>query len=167
MGSTGEVLIHQIDPNDNDCDGVVNNEDNCPDTPNGLEEGTCTAGATYTIGRPCTINADCGDSGFCSTNQEDTYPPGGDGIGDACSICEADFDCDGDVDGTDATLFINDFGRRTYNNPCESGNPCYGDFDCDNDCDGTDAANFKPDFGRSLFNNPCPACVVGEWCVYQ
>ena len=31
-------------------------------------------------------------------DQEDTYPPGGNGIGDACE-CEGDFDCDGNVDG--------------------------------------------------------------------
>lgn len=112
------------------------------------------------------INEDCGDSGFCSTNQEDIYPPSGDGIGDACSLCESDFECDEDVDGSDATLFKNDFGRRNFNNPCESGNPCYRDFDCDGDCDGTDVAKFKEDFGRSLFNNPCPSCVAGEWCSY-
>jgi hypothetical protein len=97
--------------------------------------------------------------------QEDTCPPQGNEIGDACD-CEGDFDCDGDVDGTDATSFKNDFGRRTYNNSCVSGNPCNGDFDCDNDCDGLDAANFRPDFGRNSFNNPCPACLAGEWCVY-
>ena len=34
-------------------------------------------------------------------DQEDTYPPRGNGIGDACE-CEGDFDCDGDVDGWDA-----------------------------------------------------------------
>ena len=32
-----------------------------------------------------------------NTDQEDTYPPGGNGIGDACD-CESDLDCDGDVD---------------------------------------------------------------------
>ena len=98
-------------------------------------------------------------------DQEDTYPPGGNGIGDACD-CEGNFDCDEDVDGTNAATFKADFGRSLMNNPCESGEPCNGDFDCDNDCDGTDAALFKSDFGRSSFNNPCPACVVGDWCGY-
>jgi hypothetical protein len=98
--------------------------------------------------------------------QEDTYPPQGNGIGDACE-CEGNFDCDVDCDGTDAATFKVDFGRSTFGNPCESGDPCNGDFDCDGDCDGTDAAGFKLDFGRSSFNNPCPTCVVGEWCVYQ
>lgn len=184
-GSTGWCSMHQEDIDedaigdvcdpDDDNDGVCDpgafdlictGSDNCPYTPNGPEEGTCTAGATYKMGRPCTINDDCGESGFCSKNQEDTHPAGGDGIGDACSICKADFECDGDVDGTDATSFKNDFGRRTFYFPCENGNPCSGDFDCDHDCDGTDAANFKPDFGRSEFNNPCLACEIGSWCDY-
>ena len=82
-------------------------------------------------------------------------------------LCEGNFDCDGDCDGTDASTFKVDFGRSTFNNPCNSESQCKGDFDCDNDCDGSDAALFKEDFGRSDFDNPCPACVVGEWCVYE
>jgi hypothetical protein len=96
--------------------------------------------------------------------QEDTYPPGGNGIGDACD-CEGNFDCDEDCDGTDAAKFKVDFGRSSFENPCEAGNPCNGNFDCDGDCDGTDAALFKSDFGRSSFQHPCPTCEVGEWCV--
>ena len=98
-------------------------------------------------------------------NQDDTYPPQSNGIGNACD-CEGNFDCDEDCDGTDASTFKTDFGRSTYNNLCESDDPCNGDFDCDNDCDGTDAALFKQDFGRSTLGNSCPVCVVGEWCVY-
>ena len=99
-------------------------------------------------------------------NQEDIYPPHGNGIGDACD-CEGNFDCDVDCDGADAATFKVDFGRSSFNNPCEGGDLCNGDFDCDGDCDGTDAAGFKVDFGRSSFNDPCPACFVGEWCVYE
>ena len=128
------MLIHQIDPDDNDCDGIINIEDNCP--------------LHY------------------NPNQEDDLPsPDGNGIPDACD-CEGNFDCDGDCDGTDAATLKTDFGRSTFDDPCESSNPCKGDFDCDSDCDGTDAALFKQDFGRSSFNNPCPTCEVGEWCVY-
>ena len=99
-------------------------------------------------------------------NQEDTFPPQSNGIGDACD-CEGNFDCDADCDGTDAFTFKADFGRSTFSNPCETGNTCNGDFDCDGDCDGTDAAGFKLDFGRSSLNNPCPACEVGVWCNYS
>jgi hypothetical protein len=98
--------------------------------------------------------------------QEDTCPPQGNLIGDACD-CEANFDCDEDCDGTDAATFKVDFGRSTFLNPCTNEYQCHGDFDCDVDVDGTDAALFKVDFGRSQFSNPCPACVVGDWCVYE
>jgi len=83
------------------------------------------------------------------------------------SCCESDMDCDGDVDGTDATTFKLHFGRNLLLNPCDVVNPCRGDFDCDQDCDGTDADFFKQDFGRSEVNNPCPACEVIDWCNYQ
>jgi hypothetical protein len=97
--------------------------------------------------------------------QEDTFPPGGNGIGDACE-CEGDFNCDRDVDGADIIFFKTDFGRSLFNNPCNAIDPCSGDFDCDGDVDGLDGMLFKADFGRASFNNPCPLCTVGEWCVY-
>lgn len=125
--------------------------------------GTCISGAE---GESCNDNEDCGYNGYCSMNQEDRYPPQGNGCGDACE-CEGNFDDDQDQDGTDAATFKLDFGRSTFLNPCTNDIQCHGDFDCDVDVDGTDAALFKVDFGRSQFNNPCPACEVGEWCVYQ
>jgi hypothetical protein len=36
-------------------------------------------------------------------------------------LCEGNFDCDGDVDGTDAAIFKEDFGRTVFKNPCP---PC-------------------------------------------
>ncbi len=60
------------------------------------------------------------------------------------AICEGDFDSDGDVDGSDLTLFSNDFGRVN----CASNNPCDGDFDNDGDVDGSDLSTFSDDFGR-------------------
>ena len=50
-------------------------------------------------------------------NQEDDFPPGGNGIGEACE-CEGNFDFDQDVDGTDAARFKSDFGRSAFSNPC-------------------------------------------------
>jgi hypothetical protein len=124
-------------PLDTDGDGMPDKyagiTDNCPTTPNPL--------------------------------QEDTYPPQGNGIGDACD-CEADFDCDGDVDAFDIDTFLTDFGRGSYLNPCASGNPCNGDFSCDGDVDAFDIDTFLTDFGRNSYVNPCPACVVGDWCAY-
>ena len=99
-------------------------------------------------------------------NQEDTYPPQGNNIGDACD-CECDFDCSGSVDASDVTAFLIDFGRSTFNNPCTNTDPCNGDVDCTVNVDAADVDKFLEDFGRSQFNNPCPPCVVGDWCVYQ
>ena len=145
---------------DDDCDGLFNQEDNCPQSANGPALGTCVWGY---LGQFCLTDAHCGTSGICSQDQDDTAPPLGNGIGDVCD-CEGNFDCDSDVDGTDAREFKLDFGRSTFLNPCSQANPCNGNFDCDSDVDGTDAREFKRDFGRSTFGNPCPACVVGDWC---
>jgi hypothetical protein len=97
-------------------------------------------------------------------DQEDTYPPGGNGIGNSCD-CEGDFGCDGDVDGLDANIFKVDYGRSAYYNPCTVFNPCNGDFDCDGDVDAGDALIFKQDFGRTIHSSPCPDCVPGDWCT--
>ena len=146
--------------------GILSEEDNCPLTPNGPLAGTCTAGSADILARPCMEDNECGLNGFCSMAQEDTYPPGDDGIGDACFLCEADLDCDRDVDGSDAATFKEDFGRSLFNRRCIAGDPCNGDFTCDGDVDGSDATAFKQDFGRSQFQNPCPQYEAGEWCVY-
>ena len=86
MGNTVEVLIHQIDPNDTDCDEVSNNGDNCPDTPNSPTRGTCINESVYTWSslEECTTSSDCVAGETCSLNQEDGD---GDGRGDACDIC--------------------------------------------------------------------------------
>ena len=96
-------------------------------------------------------------------DQLDTFPPQGNSIGDACD-CEANFDCDQDVDAEDVTAFLTDFGRSQYYNTCEQENPCHGDFSCDGDVDADDVTKFLEDFGRSQYSNPCPACVSGGWC---
>ena len=98
-------------------------------------------------------------------NQEDTYPPQGNGIGDACD-CECDFDCSRTVDAEDVTNFLNDFARNEFNDPCTNDSPCNGDVDCSGSCDATDVTKLLEDFGRNQFNNPCPACEVGGWCSY-
>ncbi len=36
----------------------------------------------------------------------------------AQDACEGNFDCDQDVDGTDAAVFKEDFGRSAFKNPC-------------------------------------------------
>jgi hypothetical protein len=63
---------------DNDDDGFCDDYDNCPETPNGPDLGTCIAG---NVGSTCMSNGNCGTGGFCSMDQEDADK---DGIGDVC-----------------------------------------------------------------------------------
>ena len=143
---------------DDDNDSVLDANDNCPLVANTSQED----GDTDSIGDACD---NCLE--VPNPDQEDTYPPpSGNGIGDACD-CECDFDCNGGVDATDVTLFLNDFGRRIFNNPCTNASPCNGDANCNGNVDAFDVTMFLQDFGRSYFNNPCPACVVEDWCNYQ
>jgi len=163
-------------PSDYDCDGVIDNEDNCPLDYNPNQEND----DEDVLGNACDVDDDndgicdpgesdplCTGSDNCSISynpeQEDTCPGAGNNIGDACE-CEGDFDCDIDCDGTDAATFKTDFGRSMFSAPCSVTNPCNGDFTCDRDVDGTDAAIFKEAFGRSMFYNPCPACAIGIYC---
>ncbi len=119
---------------DNDCDNILNYDDNCPATPN--------------------------------PNQLDTYPPQGNGIGDACD-CEGNFDCDEDVDAEDLTEFLSNFGRNMYHPYiCTNSTPCPGDFSCDTDVDGADVTMLLEDFGRGTYDRPCPICDGSVWCSY-
>jgi hypothetical protein len=156
-------------PVDTDGDGIDDSNDNCPNHPNGPSQGTCTATVGVNLivstGQYCTTDADCDPGEFCEKVQADNYPPGGNSIGDACD-CEANFDCDTDVDATDVTAFLFHFGRSIFFNPCTNGNPCDGDFLCDVDVDADDVTKFLEDFGRSAFFLPCPICSGAPWCVY-
>jgi hypothetical protein len=111
----------------------------------------------------------CGNVDNCAykanPGQEDTYPPGGNGCGNACE-CEGNFNIDVDVDGGDAATFKADFGRGSLTRPCTNADPCKGDFTCDKNVSGSDAALFKSDFGRNSLNSPCPACSTSPWCTY-
>ncbi len=65
-----EALGYLSGPNkeDGDNDGIIDEEDNCADKPNGPVIGTCTSG---NIGEFCKSNDQCGSNGFCSMQQED------------------------------------------------------------------------------------------------
>jgi hypothetical protein len=67
---------------DEDNDGILDEEDNCADKPNGPVTGTCTSGNS---GELCKNNDQCGSNGLCSMQQEDGD---GDGCGDVCDFCE-------------------------------------------------------------------------------
>jgi hypothetical protein len=156
VGNACDELPNDPQQPDDDHDDIGDVCDECIDT-----EGDGYGNPGYS-GNTCAI-----DNCLTTFNpaQEDTYPPQGNSIGDACD-CEGDFACDGDVDGGDASTFKVDFGRSIMVHPCITGDFCDGDFSCDGDVDGTDASLFKQDFGRSSMQNPCPACVAGGWCAY-
>lgn len=63
--------------------------------------------------------------------------------------CKGDFDRDGDVDGMDLVLFVQDLGWAD----CYYRGDCEGDMDYDGDVDTDDFVVFAADFGRS--DCPC------------
>jgi len=181
VGDICDNCPYRANPNqeNSDTDTVGDACDNCPDDDNQDQtdsDGDCLGDAcdgnpdVYDSGEPDADGDGRGDvcdncPGSDNPVQEDSYPPGGNGIGDACE-CEADFDCDGDTDAEDVTTFLYHFGRNSYNDPCSSYYPCSGDFECDTDVDATDVTKFLEDFGRNTYNNPCPTCTGGRWCSY-
>ena len=98
-------------------------------------------------------------------DQKDSYPPGGNGIGDACE-CEDDFDGDGDVDGDDSLVILQELHRNIWSQPCTNDDPCDADIDCNRSVDADDVIRFFEDFGRNPYNNPCPDHEAGDWCSY-
>ncbi len=71
---------------DSDEDGIIDSDDNCINTPNGPDLGTCFQGTD--LGNPCIFNGynayECGADGHCSGNQKDVDE---DGYGDVCDNC--------------------------------------------------------------------------------
>ena len=84
----------------------------------------------------------------------------------AQDACEGNFDCDQDVDGTDAAVFKTDFGRSPFSNPCPACNPCpYNMIDCGIKCvDPLTDGDFCGVDSDCLGGTVCGAtekCVVG------
>ena len=81
--------------------------------PNGPHGGFCAKQLDQDLfeielSQPCTWHNQFDTGYFCELYQIDSN---GNGLGDVCE-CESDFDCDGDVDGSDVSLFVSDNGRQ-------------------------------------------------------
>jgi hypothetical protein len=87
-----EAEIQEVAYLDQDNDGLPDNSDNCPETANGPNLGTCINCLTGDIGQTCTSSDACGDKGFCSLNQE--------------AICDDDFDGDQISNSEDSCICI-------------------------------------------------------------
>jgi len=87
------------DGGDHPCgtDEITDCDDNCIDTPNGPDSGTCIQG---NVGDPCIDDSGCGgELDSCSKAQEDVDT---DGIGDVCDNCPDDSNpLQEDIDGDD------------------------------------------------------------------
>jgi hypothetical protein len=81
-------------------------------------------------------------------NQEDSFPPGGNGCGDACE-CHADCNSNQKVDLSDLVIMKQEFLRTD----CAT-NPCDADCNYDNSVDLADLVMMKEEFLRS----DCPIC---------
>ncbi len=66
---------------DTDQDGVIDDDDNCPEIANGPDGGTCVSPKNSNKDGKACSKQNCGCSGFCSMDQEDTDK---NGIGDVC-----------------------------------------------------------------------------------
>ena len=134
---------------DADGDGILNDLDDCPfDPDNDIDNDDICGGVD-----------NCPD--HYNPDQLDTYPPGGNGCGDACE-CLGDFDGSGDVGGFDAILFKENFLRKD----CSELLPCSGDFDCDGFVDGTEAVLFKDNFLSKDCPTHCDPSGSENWCEY-
>jgi len=134
---------------DNDADGAGNVCDNCSQIPNGPNLGVCAETCDvfrYSL-KPCTSDGDCPDECWsCMMNQEDNYPAGGNGVGDVCEWCYAEFDGDGNVYPSDLSVFLGEYGRTDCNiNPP----PCQSDFDGDGNVYPSDLSVFLDEYGRT------------------
>ena len=84
----------------------------------------------------------------------------------AQDLCEGNFDCDQDVDGTDAAVFKADFGRSPFFEPCDTciDSPCpcspcpAGMTDCNSTCVNTDTDEDNCGGCENV-------CNSGELCV--
>ncbi len=137
---------------DSDGDGILDDGDNCPATPNGSVEGSCVktvSGMILGMATTCTEASDCITGETCDLAQGDINH---NGCGDVCE-CYADITGigdvpDGKVDLVDLVLMKSEFMQSCPPSACTA--------DCNGDgkVDLSDLVIMKMQFMRS----DCPAC---------
>ena len=140
---------------DSDGDGIPDDQDNCPNVPNGPLEGTCFLGRTNCANNSmCTAKA--GD--FCIKDQRDSD---GDGIGDTCDNCPSVYNpdqahtnplyfVDGIGDACRSDPITPDLGLAPKNNPPAAPAVTYPDTDNDGFADNVDTCFNIPNAGQTL-----------------
>jgi len=119
---SGQIVISQI-LDDEDEDGIQDDQDNCPNMPNGPLLGTCINIFNGVVGTTCLNDSECGIWENCSNSQEDRDNNGSGDTCDTVTFCRGLADFDSDVDSQDVTAFLHHFGRSQYNNPCPPDGP--------------------------------------------
>jgi hypothetical protein len=131
---------------DLDGDGIGDDCDNCPSTPNGPNNGTCTMtsgnivyASNSALLEPCSDNSTCEPEETCQMEQGDIN---GNGIGDVCE-CYADLSGDGKVNSSDLLKMKLDYNR----NDCFV-NPCDADCNDDGNVNSSDLLIMKIQYNR-------------------
>jgi hypothetical protein len=133
---------------DSDGDGIIDSLDNCPETPNGTDMGTCAktiSGVVIGTEIACTDNGYCGTGEICQMEQSDWNQ---NGIGDVCE-CYADCNCDKIINSADLLILKQEFDR----NDCEN-NLCQADCNANGKVDFSDLKIMKVQY----FRDDCPLC---------
>jgi hypothetical protein len=163
VGDSGVILYANYDL---DLDGIINEEDNCPNHYNANQEDL---DSDY-LGDTCDNDKDGDDVLNMEDNcviddNPDQLDSDNDEIGDICDNCpytsENDTDNDGVCGEDDNCLHMFNADQMDTYPPQGNGIgdvcDCEADFDCDGDVDGSDATSFKLYFGRNLLFYPCDA----------
>ena len=152
-----------LDPDewlDTDEDGIGNNADT-DDDDDGLSDDVEDANQNGVVddGETNPLDADSDNDGLSDGDEVNIYgtdpndsDSDGDGISDGDEIVNGtdpnsqagDYDADGDFDGVDIYMFIDEYGRTD----CSAVSPCVGNFDGDNDVDQDDLELFTTHFGQ-------------------
>lgn len=120
--ASSTVTVVCEDATDTDEDTIPDSIDNCPDTPNPLQDDNYPPQGNG-IGDECDCECDFNCDGNVDATDVDSFLAnfGRTTYFYPCSNvdpCDGDVNCNVNVDADDVVKFLEDFGRSQYNNPC-------------------------------------------------